>query len=103
MRRGAVTERWGGRKGFVRSQKGAGVHQGKGGQQNPHCNPRYVGLSWQVLPRDPAQRGEKLLPLLVPDLGGKSILLPSLSETSTSKSDQKSSWMADISHEAAPG
>lgn len=70
MRRGAVRERWCGRKGFVLSQKGAGVHQGKGGQQDPHRDPEYTGLSWQVLPRDPAQRGEKLLPLLVPDLRG---------------------------------
>lgn len=45
------------------------MHQGKGGQQDPHRDPQYTGLSWQVLPRDPAQRGEKLLPLLVPDLG----------------------------------
>lgn len=70
MRRGAVRERWCGRKRFVRSQKGAGVHQGKGGQQDPHHDPQYTGLSWQVLPRDSAQRGEKLLPLLVPALGG---------------------------------
>lgn len=81
------------------------MHQGKGGQQDPHHDPQYTGLSWQVLPRDSAQRGEKLLPLLVPALGGGCgiVLLPSLSETSTSKSDQKSSWTADISHEAAPG
>jgi len=102
-RQGAVRERWGGRKGFVRPQKGAGVQQGKGRQQGPCCNPQYVGPSWWVLLRDPTQKGEKLLPLLVPDLGGKGILLPSLSETSTSKSNQKSSWAADISHEAAPG
>lgn len=46
------------------------MHQGKGGQQDPHHDPQYTGLSWQVLPRDSAQRGEKLLPLLVPALGG---------------------------------
>lgn len=59
MGEGAVGEIWGGRKGFVWPKKEEGYTRGQEGQQDPH---------WSLL-RDPAQRGEELLSLLVPNLG----------------------------------